>query len=271
MRKVIHLILLVPILTFSQNTENDSISVNLSTIFYHMDKHLVHSFTYNYGMNHLYAAAATYGMVKGGIDWEVYKFSEKNRAVAYAGFPSVLIGGMAPLAVPAILYLYVKSKKKDNVRLTAIALSQATILSLIITSGYKAFTARRPPEILDEKEKTDTDFSDDFKFGFMNRGIFHGWPSGHTSNAFAMAVTLIELYPENKSLKTYALLYAFFIGIGISTNIHWTSDFVAGALIGYSIGKSVGRGFNQLKNKRYKESVYHFYITPYGINFSYQF
>ena len=32
--------------------------------------------------------------------------------------------------------------------------------------------------ILDEESEKD-DFSDDFDFGLMKRGIFDGWPSGH--------------------------------------------------------------------------------------------
>ena len=270
-RIIKHLIILFPILIFTQLKGKDTLTVNFSTLFYDIDKHLIHSFTYNYGMHHLLGAAATYGIVKTGIDWQVYIFSRKNRSVAYAGFPAVMLGGLVPLTVPLGLYFAGKSRKNDNIKLTAMALGQAAVLSLFITSGYKAITARRPPEILDEDENTDKDFSGDFKFGFMNRGVFNGWPSGHTCSAFAMAVTLIELYPEKKALKISALIYALFIGIGISTNIHWTSDFVAGALVGYSIGKNVGRGFSQLKNNIKKKYTYNLIITPSGISLLYHF
>jgi hypothetical protein len=40
--------------------------------------------------------------------------------------------------------------------------------------------------------------------------------------------------------------YAFLIGLGVSTNIHWFSDAVASAFIGYAIGKTVGTGFRNL-------------------------
>jgi hypothetical protein len=40
-----------------------------------------------------------------------------------------------------------------------------------------------------------------------------------------------------------ALLYAFYIGLGVSVTIHWFSEFVAGAIIGSVIGTVVGRSF----------------------------
>ena len=39
------------------------------------------------------------------------------------------------------------------------------------------------------------------------------------------------------------LLYAFYVGLGVSVTIHWFSEFVAGAIIGSVIGAVVGRGF----------------------------
>jgi hypothetical protein len=39
------------------------------------------------------------------------------------------------------------------------------------------------------------------------------------------------------------LLYALYIGVGVSMTIHWFSDFVAGAIIGTVIGFTVGNVF----------------------------
>jgi hypothetical protein len=40
-----------------------------------------------------------------------------------------------------------------------------------------------------------------------------------------------------------AILYAFYIGLGVSMTIHWYSDFVAGAIIGSVVGMVVGKSF----------------------------
>jgi membrane-associated phospholipid phosphatase len=87
------------------------------------------------------------------------------------------------------------------------------------------------------------DTSHGFQFGFLKGGMFWGWPSSHTTVAFAMSVCLITLYPKNKKLILFALLYAFYIGLGVSVTIHWFSEFVAGAIIGSVIGMVVGRSF----------------------------
>jgi membrane-associated phospholipid phosphatase len=106
---------------------------------------------------------------------------------------------------------------------------------------YKAFTGRvHPPRFLTPAA---VDISREFRFGFLRGGIFWGRPSSHTTIAFAMAVTLLTLYPENKIARYAALLYALYIGFGVSVTIHWFSDFTAGAIFGTIIGIVVGEGF----------------------------
>ena len=268
LRRYTVLLLVFPILTFSQSAVSDSASVSFSTLFYDLDEHFVGSFTHNYGINHILGASGTYGIVRSGIDWKFYTYARDNRAIPYVGFSSVIIGGLVPVGIPVWLYFRGKSQNDNELQITAMALGQAALLGFIISSSYKTVTGRKPPEVFEDSDH-EPDFSNDFKFGFMNRGVFDGWPSGHTMSAFAMATTLIELYPENESLKLYAMLYASIIGLGVSTNIHWFSDAVAGALMGYSIGKSVGKGFKKLNGHADENQAYGFTITPLGVNFSY--
>ncbi|HXB59002.1 MAG TPA: phosphatase PAP2 family protein, partial [Candidatus Acidoferrales bacterium] len=84
-----------------------------------------------------------------------------------------------------------------------------------------------------------------FRFGFMRGGIFWGWPSSHTTTAFAMAFTLFTLFHRKKLLQVVVITYAFYIGVGVSMTIHWFSDFVAGAIIGMVIGITVGKSYLQ--------------------------
>jgi len=106
---------------------------------------------------------------------------------------------------------------------------------------YKALTGRvHPPRLLIEST---IDISQEFRFGFLRGGVFWGWPSSHTTMAFAMSITLLMLYPKNKIVRYLALIYALYIGFGVSISIHWFSDFVAGAIIGTVIGIVVGKSF----------------------------
>ena len=82
-----------------------------------------------------------------------------------------------------------------------------------------------------------------FHFGFLRGGIFWGWPSSHTTIAFAMAVALLSLYPKNKIIRYLAIAYALYVGIGVSITIHWFSDFIAGVIFGTVIGIVVGKRF----------------------------
>jgi membrane-associated phospholipid phosphatase len=89
------------------------------------------------------------------------------------------------------------------------------------------------------------DLSHVFRFGLLRGGVFWGWPSSHTTIAFAMAVTVFRLFPRQKWLGYLAITYAFYVGLGVSMTIHWFSDFVAGALVGTVIGVVVGTSFSR--------------------------
>lgn len=70
---------------------------------------------------------------------------------------------------------------------------------------------------------------------------------------FAIAITLFVLYPKNLTVRIIALVFAFYIGIGISINIHWFSDFVAGAIIGSLVGFIIGKVF--LSRVKHEDSI----------------
>jgi len=263
---LIYIFLFISAYAFSQ----DSLRIPLSKLFYRIDRNFIGSFTYNYGLNELLAASFSYGIVKSGIDWKWNRLAVDNSWIPTVGMPAAIVGGLVPLAAPLGLYLYGHSHENENLQITGLALGQAAMLGLAISTGIKALTGRRPPGILGST-RDDNDYSGDFRFGFLQRGAFNGWPSSHTTIAFAMAVTLIELYPDNTTLKIGALAYASLIGLGVSTNIHWLSDAVAGTLIGYAIGKTVGKSFRSLMNQTNKQQVYQFYATPVSIGFSYNF
>ncbi len=253
----------------SQDTVKTYKPIPFTTVFYHIDKHIVGSFKFNYGLNCVIGCAGTYGIIKSGFDWKWERYSYNNNWVSNAGMPSVVIGGLLPFALPLGLYIYGRNCEDSKLQVTGLAIGQAAILGLTISSGIKAFTGRSGPEIFNNSSAT-KDFSDDFKFGFLRRGAFQGWPSSHTTVAFAMATALIELYPDNLSLRIISLSYASLIGLGVSTNIHWFSDAFAGAFIGYAIGKSVGQGFKNMLDKNNKLSRLTFYALPTQIRINYQ-
>ncbi len=189
---------------------------------------------------HLLAIALTYIIVITKFDWE-YFLSARSTTLNAILFPAIIIGGLLPIVLPACILAVGIMRRNYTLRVTAWALIQATILGSFVSSTYKAFTGRIEPNLMNLV----TDISKEFQFGFWEHGIFWGWPSSHTTIAFAMAFTLIYLFPKKKFLVLCSLVYALYIGIGVSISIHWFSDFAAGAIIGAVIGVVVGESFKQ--------------------------
>ena len=186
---------------------------------------------------HLVAILITVILVLSGFDWQYY-LAARNPALRAWMWPAVAIGGLLPLVVPLFLLAVGFIIENARMKLTGWAVGQAALLGSLISSTYKAFTGRvHPTHVVGD------DISHVFRFGWMRGGIFWGWPSSHTTIAFAMAVTVFTLFPKQRWLGWMAILYAFYVGVGVSMTIHWLSDFAAGAIIGSVIGTVVGKSF----------------------------
>lgn len=185
---------------------------------------------------HLLAIGLTYVLVVSGFDWYYFAHT-RNPGLQSILFPAVMLGSFVPLFLP-IYFLatgYVQ-KKALSIR-TGWVLVQAEIVALLLSFIYKAFTGRIPPHMA----TTGTDISRMFEFGFLRDGVFWGWPSSHTTVAFATAFALIALYPRSRTVLILMLLYAFYVGIGVSATIHWFSEFAAGAIFGSLCGVVVAK------------------------------
>ena len=211
----------------------------MKKFFQQFASNLLNCFSFKNLPYHLIAILLTYFIVHFGFDWTYY-ISTQNPTLQSILWPAVIIGGLGTLTL--IVSLLFISFVTGNAKLwnTTKALIQAVLLAIIISSFYKALTGRSHPGELD------LDNSAIFRFSWWRGGVFWGWPSGHTTTAFAMGVTLYCLFPNSK-FKYLAIAYAFYIGIGISVNIHWFSDFIAGSIFGTIIGKTVGKSYSLQK------------------------
>jgi membrane-associated phospholipid phosphatase len=252
---------------YGQDSLNTYKCVPITKVFYKIGNNIVGSFKYHYGLNYIVAAPITYGMVESNIDWNWYRFTYKNKWIYNTGYISVYTGSIVPTALSLGLYIYGRAEKNSDIQITGLALGQAALLGLAISSGLKVVTGRVPPT----KLKYTDDLRGDFRFGFLRGGANNGWPSSHTCVAFSMATALIELYPDNTAIKIGSLTYASLIGLGVSTNVHWASDVVSGALIGWAIGRTTGINFRNLMNENQKSQASAFFVTPTGVNFNYRF
>ena len=185
----------------------------------------------------------TYTLVISGFEWWYFTAS-RNPLLHTLAIPAIILGGILPIILPLILFILGTLRKNKNIIVAGWALAQAALIGSLISSTYKAFTGRIPPMNFAEPG-TLIDISRQFQFGFMRGGIFWGWPSSHTTIAFAMAVTLFVLYPTKKAIFYPALIYALYVGLSVSVSIHWLSEFIAGAILGTIIGIVVGTSFKK--------------------------
>lgn len=211
----------------------------MKTFFTAIPKNIARLFK---GYNLLWQGVAmvlTAGIVLSGFDWwyftHVYAVGRSTPL-----FTAVIVGGQMPIIAPIVLFGIGLIKKSKRIINTGWALGQAALMGLMVSSFYKAFTGRiQPPH------ETTIDISHQFNFGILKHGMFWGWPSSHTTVAFAMAFSLVTLYPHSKAIRYLAPLYALYIGIGVSTSIHWFSEFIAGIIFGTIIGIVVGKAFKK--------------------------
>ncbi|HLH55227.1 MAG TPA: phosphatase PAP2 family protein [Verrucomicrobiae bacterium] len=190
---------------------------------------------------HVGAILLTIGIVLSGLDWQYFQWT-RSPALLSRLWPAVPIGGLLPIVLPLTLLVLGGVMRSAPTRLIGWAIAQAEVIGGIIAAGYKAITGRAHPA-----HGVGMDLTHVFKFGLLRGGVFWGWPSSHTTIAFAMAVTVFRLFPKQRWIGWLAIAYAFYIGVGVSATIHWFSDFVAGALIGTAVGMVVGGVFSAAK------------------------
>ncbi len=179
------------------------------------------------------AIAITFVLVERGFDWRYFE-ATRGAFFQQLGLPAAIIGFFVPIILPVGLYVAGEIRRDDKMMKISVAVAQAIVIALIVSSTYKAFTGRTQPEFF--MHTSDIDISRDFQFGFWRHGIFWGWPSSHTAVAFAGTVSLVMLYPRSKILRYVMIFYAIYIGLGVSISIHWFSDMIAGAILGTLIG-----------------------------------
>jgi len=207
--------------------------------FYTLPSNILRSFWGRNLLWHLLAMSATLLIVSSGFDWLYFK---ATRPFASYLFPAVILGWRVPVVFPISLYIIGSVRKNLRAICSAYSTAQSAVIGLLISSFYKAFTGRPG---LRHSARTLIDNSREFHFGFLKGGVFFGWPSSHTTIAFAMSAAIWTLYPRSKVVRCVALIYALYIGVGVSVTIHWFSDCVAGTILGAAIGITVGNIFKE--------------------------
>ena len=211
------------------------------TLTWHLAEHVKESYSGWNSLAHIGAVGATYLLIESGVDADVQAWSaRRNETLSIVASVPALIGGFfVPVAVP--LYMM----RSDATRNGGMAAQQAVFVSFTVTTLLKALTGRSAP---DAETPRDVDKrSRHFRYGFLLGGIIHGWPSGHTMTNMALAASLSSYFNDSKRVKYYAYGWAAYVmaaaTFGAQGGVHWLSDVVAGGLMGWAIGTTIGKGF----------------------------
>lgn len=175
------------------------------------------------------------------IDWRYFLVMNE-----YAPRGFLLAADVAGFLVPLFFILTVVTSrvrfvaKRIQEDIYGIAYAICTAFSLALF--YKALSGRSSPDAHALFNAVlPTNNSADFHLGFMDGEMLGGWPSSHTTIAFAMAAYMVARYPTKAYMPYLMYTYATLVGLGVAVGFHWLSEVLAGALLGVLIGRSVAR------------------------------
>jgi membrane-associated phospholipid phosphatase len=236
------------------------------TPFSNLGQNIFDSFVGYNTFFHLGAVAATMIMVNTGTDYVIYRqFKPWDKARPYF-FPAVITGTSCWLIIAAPLFCYGYFRPNTVALGGAYALIQSTLISIVYATLLKGITGRPAPEekwYLNMRRESKV-----FRFGFLRSGIFYGWPGGHVMITTATITTLAWYYPDKWWISIPGALLIAYTMVGVTVhNGHWMSDNIAGLLMGYAIGSTVGRSFRRLVNKKLEIDEKQVEISP-SISFS---
>jgi membrane-associated phospholipid phosphatase len=193
------------------------------------------------------AAVITAGMAFGGGDHAIRVGVERHLVLPGLSDAANYSGYILPAVIAPAIYLTGLIADDRDVAGAGAAAVQALGITLVTTAVLKIGVGRvyptnggdpNAPDRLDHPE-----YAHEFRpFGSVSP--LPAWPSGHTSATTAIAAALTAYYPDRVWIPLVGYPVALAIGFGlIDGDRHWTSDVIAGALIGHAIGYSVGRAF----------------------------
>ncbi|MDR2468417.1 MAG: phosphatase PAP2 family protein [Spirochaetaceae bacterium] len=238
--------------------------ISIFTIFHNLGWNALDMVTYNYGANFIGAGLGTVVFVKSGLDWAINRYAYHHPAFANSGIFTMYLGYAVPVVMPLAFLTSGMLGNDTRMTLTGMAMGQAALLAGVTQSVLKMITGRPDPGIVNERYHRRNDSTVDFsgEFNWFTPEFVVGWPSGHTAYAVAYAAVISEMYKDHLPAKIGAYLWATLVGVGVGINVHWASEVFAGALIGYAIGKTVGKNFSQLAGKKYEEEKVSLLVNP---------
>ena len=214
---------------FAQNARDDPAPE--SARLTHFPSELGRNFLTLFSQDNLVPAlvgAAAGSAVIGADDSIVRFFNKEGR---WDGFDAVGRElGKSQVIGPAIGVSLLVSRMSHNeeFRELSYSLAQGFIVINMATGGLKKLTRRNRPD----------------------RSSFNSFPSGHTSNSFTWATIAQRRYGWKVGAPAYAV--ATYVATSrLQSGKHHLTDIVAGATLGYIVGRTVSRNRTRQRDRRW--------------------
>ena len=222
--------------------------------------HLGHNMLWSaFGMPlvfHVTGGALTYYLSANDYDLKIARFAARENQLTYgiAFMPGMMMGSFFPILIPGYTYLISENKTLNN---TGAVAAQATAIAFLYNNILKAISGREHPKA----NKNTGEMSRDFRWGFFRRGVFYGWPSGHSMTNAALAFSIASYHRDNPWIVAGSGIYTLYIAtsmfLGAKGEAHWFSDAASGTLMGASIGWYIGSVFyKEKKNKKPSKIIF---------------
>jgi len=232
--------------------------------FTNIGQNFIDSYTGWNSLIHISAIGLTYLLVESNIDANMLKATSSidQKTSEIIGLPGILLGYTVPIILPTVMYFSGKDSNSD-IRTASYAVMQAVGISVAVSSILKAITGRTPP---DPDAPNKEELSRDFNFGFLKGGIHYGWPSGHLMTNMAVVSALTSYYNDKTWLKYIGYGYISFLAAAVLIDergsAHWFSEIIAGGLMGYAIGVTIGKNFRETVHQQKNSNEISFRWTP---------
>ncbi len=189
-------------------------------------------------------------------DEAVRDFFQRNRTQTgekIAEYAVAPLGTYYLIPIVGSMYLYGLAAENADAETAALLSGKAIVLTGAYTILFKFVFQRQRPG--------DGNPPDHNNWNWLGGGFqYDAFPSGHTALAFATAATLSTYYHNKWWVGALSYSLAALVGVSrVYTDDHWASDVVAGAALGYSIGRLVTH--RQQKTRQVS-------ISPFGNGFA---
>jgi membrane-associated phospholipid phosphatase len=223
----------------------NAVAADVATPFDHLGAHVLAVATDPWVISALAAGTAETAALSGTrADHELRLAFGRDAAAPAFGDAMVVLGWSAPIAVPGAAWVLglrldaAPLMRAGSAALQAVAMTEAVTVLLKVTTGRPYPLHGFNPA--DPSRFEHPEFASEWR-SFQN-GI-GAWPSGHTSGMFAAASALTAATGSVwVGVVSFPAAGAVAWGM-LAGDHHWTSDVLAGALLGTAIGTNVGRAF----------------------------